>query len=70
MFNRPPSPQIKEGLRPRRRPELRYKDTLKKSFQKCDIDEEQWEFLATNSSEWWQAIRKGTEAYENERQVN
>ncbi|KAL8558053.1 hypothetical protein ACOMHN_022946 [Nucella lapillus] len=58
------------GHRPRGRPKLRYKDTLKKSLQKCDIDEEQWEFLATNRSEWRQAIRKRTEVYENERQVS
>ncbi|KAL8563373.1 hypothetical protein ACOMHN_008212 [Nucella lapillus] len=58
------------GHRPRGRPKLRYKDTLKKSLQKCDIDEKRWEFLATNRSEWRQAIRKGTEAYENERQVS
>ncbi|KAL8594187.1 hypothetical protein ACOMHN_030081 [Nucella lapillus] len=56
--------------RTRGRPKLRYKDTLKKSPQKCDIDEEQWEFLATNRSEWRQAIRKGTEAYENEGHVS
>ncbi|KAL8580876.1 hypothetical protein ACOMHN_039576 [Nucella lapillus] len=62
--------KLTEGLRPRGRPKLRYKDTPKKSLQKCDIDEEQWEFLATNRSEWRQAIRKGTEAYENERQVS
>ncbi|KAL8586585.1 hypothetical protein ACOMHN_053938 [Nucella lapillus] len=55
--------ELTEGHRPSGRPKLRYKDTLKKSLQKCDIDEEQWEFLATNRSEWKQAIRKGTEAY-------
>ncbi|KAL8623488.1 hypothetical protein ACOMHN_015696 [Nucella lapillus] len=37
---------------------------------KCDIDEKQRTFLATKRSEWRQAIRKGTEAYENERQVS
>ncbi|XP_074612810.1 uncharacterized protein LOC141869503 [Acropora palmata] len=57
-----------EGHRSRGRPKLRYKDTLKKSLQKCDIDEEQWETMATNRYEWRQAIRKGTEGYENERQ--
>ncbi|KAL8624148.1 hypothetical protein ACOMHN_020198 [Nucella lapillus] len=61
---------IAGGHRPRGRPKLRYKDTMKKSLQKCDIDEKRWEFLATNRSEWRQAIRKGTEAYENERQVS
>ncbi|KAL8563752.1 hypothetical protein ACOMHN_058268 [Nucella lapillus] len=62
--------ELTGGHRPRGRPKLRYKDTLKKSLQKCDIDEKRWEFLATNRSEWRQAIRKGTEAYENERQVS
>ncbi|KAL8563952.1 hypothetical protein ACOMHN_059382 [Nucella lapillus] len=56
--------------RPRGRLKLRYKDTLKTSLQKCYIDEKRYEFLATNRSEWRQAIRKGTEAYENERQVS
>ncbi|KAL8569901.1 hypothetical protein ACOMHN_014121 [Nucella lapillus] len=60
---------LTEGHRPRGRPKLRYKDTLKKSLQKYDIDEEQWEILATNRSEWRQANRKGTEAYENKRHV-
>ncbi|KAL8619598.1 hypothetical protein ACOMHN_019654 [Nucella lapillus] len=66
----PPNGELTEGLQPRGRPKLRYKDTLNKSLQKCDIDEEQWEFLAINRSEWRQAIRKGTEVYENERQVS
>ena len=35
------------------------------SLQKCDIDEKQWEIMATSSSGWRHAIRKGTEAYEN-----
>ncbi|KAL8584213.1 hypothetical protein ACOMHN_034899 [Nucella lapillus] len=41
--------ELTGGHRPRGRPNLRYKDTLKKSLQKCDIDVKQWEFLATNS---------------------
>ena len=60
--------ELTEGHRPRGRPKLRYKDTLKKSLQKCDIDQDQWEIMATNRSEWRQNIRKGTEAYESERQ--
>ncbi|KAL8584673.1 hypothetical protein ACOMHN_002402 [Nucella lapillus] len=62
--------ELKGGHRPRGRPKLHYKDTLKISLQKCDIDEKRWEFLAINRSEWRQAIRKGTEAYENKRQVS
>ncbi|KAL8587108.1 hypothetical protein ACOMHN_026076 [Nucella lapillus] len=60
--------ELTGGHRPRGRPKLCYKDTLKKFLQKCDIDEKLWEFLATNRSQWGQAIRKGTEAYENESQ--
>lgn len=59
---------LREGHQSRRQPKLCYKDTLKKLLQKCDIDEEQWEIMATNRSEWRQATRKGTEAYENEMQ--
>ncbi|KAL8559490.1 hypothetical protein ACOMHN_037154 [Nucella lapillus] len=62
--------ELTGGHPPSGRPKLRYKDTLKKALQQCDIDEKQWEFLSTNRSEWRQAIRKGTEAYENERQVS
>ncbi|KAL8621709.1 hypothetical protein ACOMHN_061844 [Nucella lapillus] len=61
---------ISNGDKTMYRKEVCYKDTLKKSLQKCEIDEKRWEFLATNRSEWRQAIRKGTEAYENERQVS
>ena len=60
--------ELVEGHRSRGRPKPCYKDTLKKSRQKSDIDEEQWEIMATNRSEWRQATTKGTEAYENERQ--
>ncbi|KAL8593603.1 hypothetical protein ACOMHN_039530 [Nucella lapillus] len=58
--------ELTEGLRPRGQPKLLYRDTLKKFLQKCDIDDKQWDFLATDRSEWKQAICKGTEAYENE----
>ncbi|KAL8565046.1 hypothetical protein ACOMHN_003422 [Nucella lapillus] len=40
--------ELTGGHRQRGRPKLRYKDTLKKSLQKCDIGEKRWEFLATN----------------------
>ena len=60
--------ELSEGHSSRGRPKLRYKDNLKKSLHKCDIVQEQWEITATNRSEWRQATRKGTEAYENERQ--
>ncbi|KAL8569818.1 hypothetical protein ACOMHN_006544 [Nucella lapillus] len=53
------------GHRPRGWPKLRYKDTLKKSLQKCDIDEKRWEFLATNREtcldpleDWWDVLEE------------
>ena len=38
--------ELTAGHRPRRRPKLRYKDTLKKNLQKCDTDEKQWKIMA------------------------
>ena len=60
--------ELAEGHRKRGRPKLRYKDTLKQSFLKCDINKDLWEEKATNRSEWRQSVYNGTEAYETERQ--
>uniref|UniRef100_A0A0L8IDB8 Uncharacterized protein n=1 Tax=Octopus bimaculoides TaxID=37653 RepID=A0A0L8IDB8_OCTBM len=35
--------ELTEGHRPSVRAKLRYKDTLKKSIRKCDIDEKRWD---------------------------
>ena len=40
----------------------------KKTLQKCDSDEKQWEIMATSRSGWRHAIHKEIEAYENKRQ--
>ena len=44
------------------------KTPWKKSLQKCDTDENQWEIMTTNRSGWRHAVCKGTEAFENTRQ--
>ena len=60
--------ELTEGHRPTGRPKLRYKETLNKSLKKYDIDCKQWETMSTSRPGWRHAIRKRTEAYENERQ--
>ena len=60
--------ELSEGHRSRGRPKLRFKDTLKKSLQKCSIDSIHWENVAKNRPQWRKAIHKGADAYEAARQ--
>ena len=62
--------ELTGGCRGRGRPKLRYKDTLKKSLQKCNISTTQWETMAKTRSKWRGAVRIGTKAYEQTRQEN
>ena len=55
--------ELSEGHRSRGRPKLRFKDTLKKSLQKCSIDSSHWENVAKNRPEWRKAIHKVADAY-------
>lgn len=59
--------KLTEGQRGRGRPKLRYKDTLRQSLQKCNIDITSWEYMSTSRSEWRTAVRNGTKAYETKR---
>ena len=62
--------ELTGGHRGRGRPKLRYKDTLKKSLQKSNISTTQWETMAKTRSVWRRAVRTGTKAFDQTRQVN
>ena len=59
--------ELCEGARPQGRPLLRYKDTLKATLKKCDINHETWEKDAQDRPAWRSVARTGTIAYEEER---
>ena len=59
--------ELTEGHRVRGRPRLRYKDTLKQSLLKCDIENDLWEEKTADRSEWREAVHSGTESFETER---
>ena len=54
------------GLRPRGRPLLRYKDQVKATFKKTEIDPRKWETTAANRSGWRRSISFGTAMSEAE----
>ena len=62
--------ELCEGARPQGRPLLRYKDTLKSTLKKCDINHETWEKDAQDRPAWRSVARTGTIAYEEERKKN
>ena len=49
---------------------LRYKDTLKVSLKKCEIDPDTWEKLALDRPLWRSQCRSGTIGFEQERVKN
>ncbi|KAL8570173.1 hypothetical protein ACOMHN_030969 [Nucella lapillus] len=54
--------ELTGGHLPRGRPKLRYKDTLKKSLQKCDIDED-------NGNSWPQTGLSGGKQFAREQKL-
>ena len=62
--------ELSDGHRSKGRPKLRYKDTLKKSLHKCNIDHAQWEDLTSCRPKWRQAVHKGAKAFEAQSQEN
>ena len=44
--------QLPDGQRPRGRPRLRYKDTIKRNLKKRDIDTNSWKSLALQRDVW------------------
>ena len=46
-----------EGQRPRGRPRLRYKDTIKRNLKKRDIDTKSWKSLALQRDVWRDTVK-------------
>ena len=59
--------ELCKGARAQGRPLLRYKDTLKATLKKCDINPDSWENIAQDRPVWRSHSRSGTIAYEEER---
>ena len=56
--------EMAEGTRPVGRPKKRYKDHLKETLKKCNIDPTNFEQLANDRSAWRTAVLHGTRRYE------
>ncbi|KAI8493245.1 hypothetical protein Bbelb_292490 [Branchiostoma belcheri] len=60
---------MKEGSRPRGRPRLRYKDTLKRRLGLAGISHQQMETLASDRAGWRVVVRKSAEAVHTQWEV-
>ena len=49
--------QLPDGQRPRGRPRLRYKDTIKRNLKKGDIDTNSWKSLALQRDVWRDTVK-------------
>ena len=49
--------QLPDGQRPRGRPRLRYKDTIKRNLKKRDIDTNSWKSLALQRDVWRDTVK-------------
>ena len=49
--------QLPDGQRPRGRPRLRYKDTIKRNLKKRDIDTNSWNYLALQRDVWRDTVK-------------
>ncbi|XP_035692546.1 uncharacterized protein LOC118427017 [Branchiostoma floridae] len=56
--------QLESGTRSRGAPKRRFRDQLKATLLRCDIDHTNWETLAENRSEWRRTITQGTDHME------
>ncbi|XP_035699634.1 uncharacterized protein LOC118432212 [Branchiostoma floridae] len=56
--------QLESGTRLRGAPKRRFRDQLKATLLRCDIDHTNWETLAENRSEWRRTITQGTDHME------
>ena len=57
--------EMAEGTRPTGRPKKRYKDCLKETLKKCNINPTNFETLANDRVAWRAAVHLGTQNYEN-----
>ena len=59
--------ELSEGDRVPGRPFLRFKDKLKESLKRCDIDPSSWPDLAADRTAWRSQVKKGVNSYEAKR---
>lgn len=59
--------ELCQGERPKGRPTLRYKDTLKANLLSIGVDPSSWQTLATDRTAWRTAIRHGVSSFETNR---
>ena len=59
--------ELRKGRRNRGGQRLRYKDTLKRSMKKCDLDPDTWEDLAKDRTQWRAAVYNSKSAVEEKR---
>ena len=59
--------QLTEGNRTIGRPKLRYKDHIKQSLKKFNLNPARLESIAADRSQWRQAVHDGASHFENER---
>ena len=60
--------QLIDGKRLAHKPKKRFKDCLKQTFKKCDINSESWEIQTQNRLTWRKVIFKATGCFEESRQ--
>ena len=56
--------ELVEGTRPRGRPKLRYKDVCKRALKALEIEEDDWEAIASSRPDWRNAVREGLKSLE------
>ena len=56
--------ELASGKRPTGRPQLRYRDVVKRNMKAVDINTESWESLAANWSKWRGALTNQLKAEE------
>ena len=59
--------EIADGKRPARKPKLRYKDCLKTTLKKCNIDANTWESMAADRDRWRKEVHIGSNKFESDR---
>ena len=59
--------EISEGKRPQHKPRKRFKDNIKDSLRRMQINAESWEGMANERDEWRAHIHKELEGYETNR---
>jgi len=59
--------ELKEGKRKRGGQKKRFKDALKASMKKCNIDSNTWETKAKDKETWRETVTEGTAAFEESR---